>query len=779
MSALLSLQLSTAREGERVQERRGAQDPRDFFAGPQPGRRCPRPPESPAPAPLLHTVWRRPRGRPATLDGMPAAMLPYACVLVLLGASAQGPLWPSPPIKPLLLQDSQGAEAARLLLADRTRTPTSVSRVQNIRPCAPLSKHLCYPVARHLDWSPRFPHVEEGMGPRSRPSNGSSTSAKVGGERPWPSAERRGWRRRCWVSTEAAQPPQPKFKRAPLWTLPRTAPYVVYFPNAGGCDPGPPHTSGRLSDPKALKRRPTVSNPLSSKPKYFCETRGFLAPPGKTWWTTKLPKVPPQARTSEAAGMAGAGHLHWEPSCQQPLPNRALVTALLPPRLDGPWISTGCEVRPGPEFLIRSYTFYPNRLFRAYQFFYRDPSCSEPTHSLLIKGRVRLRRASWVTRGATEADYHLHKVGVVFHSRRALLDLARRLDHSKAGGDCAHRLPPARAWLPGALYELLGAGAERDCAAALGFTMHELSLVRVQRRLQPEPRAAPRLVEELYLGDIHTERAERRHYRPTGYQRPLQSALHHAHPCPACSLIARSDEHHPPVLPPQAALPLRLGGHWVSPGCEVRPAVLFLTRLFTFHGHNRSWEGYYHHFSDPTCRQPTFTVYAAGHYTKGTPSVKVRGGTELVFQVTRARVTPMDRVTTAMLNFSEPSSCGGPGAWALGAERDITATNGCLPLGIRLPHVEYELFRMERDPLGQSLLFIGQRPTDGSSPDTPEKRPTSYQAPLVLCDSVTWGFSPQHGARLQTPVRGGTPCPHVAPLPVLLLVLRPAFFQWL
>ena len=85
----------------------------------------------------------------------------------------------------------------------------------------------------------------------------------------------------------------------------------------------------------------------------------------------------------------------------------------------------------------------------------------------------------------------------------------------------AHRLPPARAWLPGALYELLGAGAERDCAAALGFTMHELSLVRVHGEAQ----GAPRLVEELYLGDIHTERAERRHYRPTGYQRPLQSAL--------------------------------------------------------------------------------------------------------------------------------------------------------------------------------------------------------------------------------------------------------------
>lgn len=189
-----------------------------------------------------------------------------------------------------------------------------------------------------------------------------------------------------------------------------------------------------------------------------------------------------------------------------------------------------CEVRPGPEFLARSYTFFPNRLFRAYQFYYRDALCREPAHSLLIKGKVRLRRASWVTRGATEADYHLHKVGIVFHSRRALLDVAGRLNRTRAGQDCAQRLPPTRAWLPGALYELLSPRAQWDCTAALGFTMHELSLVRVQHHLQPRPPAGPQLVKELYLGDIHTEQAERPHYRPTGYQRPLQSALVSAGP---------------------------------------------------------------------------------------------------------------------------------------------------------------------------------------------------------------------------------------------------------
>ncbi|XP_042740917.1 protein APCDD1-like [Lagopus leucura] len=485
----------------------------------------------------------------------------------------------------------------------------------------------------------------------------------------------------------------------------------------------------------------------------------------RCWWLAGLLVVHAVAERS----------LRWEPRCRQQLrhlQDGARIEARLPPRLEGHWVSTGCEVRPGPEFLTRSYLFYANRLFKAFQFYYWDPSCREPSYSLVIKGKLRLRQASWITRGATEADYHLHKVGIVFHSQKAMREAASRIDRSSGEG-CGGFLPPGRAWSPGALYELLSAKTERDCTAALGFAMHELSLLRVETHHQPLPgpqQSGSSLVEELYLGDIHTDWPERLHYRPTGYQRPLQSAVHHMHPCPACGAIYRADEHHPPILPAQVELPVQLSGSWVSTRCEVRPAVLFLTRYFIFHGSNHTWQGYYYHYSDPLCKQPTFTIYASGRYTQGVPSSKVKGGTELAFKVTQARVTPMDQVTVMMLNSSEPGSCGLASSWSAGVEQDITPTNGCLALGIRLPHTEYELFRTEHDPKERSLLYVGERPTDGSSPDRPDKRPTSYQAPLVQCAGASEEF-PSYYSLKHVGKEGANGSEELKPLPVALLLL--------
>lgn len=173
-----------------------------------------------------------------------------------------------------------------------------------------------------------------------------------------------------------------------------------------------------------------------------------------------------------------------------------------------------CEVRPGPEFLTRSYTFHSSRHFQALQHYYVDNGCEDPAYSLMIRGKLRLRQASWITRGGTEGEHHLSKVGIVVHSLAAKQRLISRLPVTCVG------LTLDRV-VPGKLYELYNTRAGRGCLAALGFSMIELGLIRVETHHHSHEGK----IQELFLGDIHTDWTQRTQYRPTGYQEPLQNAM--------------------------------------------------------------------------------------------------------------------------------------------------------------------------------------------------------------------------------------------------------------
>lgn len=243
-----------------------------------------------------------------------------------------------------------------------------------------------------------------------------------------------------------------------------------------------------------------------------------------------------------------------------------------------------------------------------------------------------------------------------------------------------------------------------------------------------------------------------------------------------CALVYRSSELHPPVLPHRPALPIALAGRWVSQRCETRPNVLFLTRDFTFDPEKHAWEGTYRHYSDSACSQLTFILRASGHYAQGNPSTKVLGASDFVFKVTTVKVTAAEGSTAKLLNATRPGKCGPMGGWEVGVEQDLTPTGGCNLLGIKLPHKEYELFKVELDHRKHPLLFIGERPTNGSSPDRPHRRPTSFQPPMVLCSMTemqTFHRSGINSKQVQLAVSGTQ-----RPEQLLLLVLGTVLCSW-
>ena len=197
-----------------------------------------------------------------------------------------------------------------------------------------------------------------------------------------------------------------------------------------------------------------------------------------------------------------------------------------------------------------------------------------------------------------------------------------------------------------------------------------------------------------------------------------------------CKKIARSDEKNPPILHHRHRPVSSLHGEWFSSRCETRPVGMFLTRRLLFHEDNVTWEGYYYHYSDAICRQPSFTIYARGEYFPGNVSLTLEHTQEFDFKVEQVKVTPEDKGVVYNLNNQDNgNTCGKLGSWRRGIEQDVTDTKGCGALGIKVPHVEYEISKLEQEH-HRTLLYLGQRPTESVYSST---RPTSFQSPLVRC----------------------------------------------
>ena len=276
--------------------------------------------------------------------------------------------------------------------------------------------------------------------------------------------------------------------------------------------------------------------------------------------------------------------------------------------LPGTWVSTECETRPGPQFVLRRYTFHggnSSHLVTGVVYHYADPSCSQPIHSITMQGRVTVREPSWIVPGATQADFQLLHAWVRPYMKDVALKTQKKISKicPELGG---------ASWRTGDDYSVFTEGGKEDCLAGLNLAFWEFQLFRLERGLGGE-------YARLQLGDLHSHPGKRRQYRPTAYQPHHLVKYNKHHHTLTGRLVHNSSPRYPPTLSIASTIPVThtaLAGSWHSTRCEVRPHSLFITRMITFSKGNQ-WHGVFNFFLDHFCSKKHFSVNVTGRYIRG------------------------------------------------------------------------------------------------------------------------------------------------------------------
>ncbi|EZA62470.1 hypothetical protein DMN91_003928 [Ooceraea biroi] len=302
-------------------------------------------------------------------------------------------------------------------------------------------------------------------------------------------------------------------------------------------------------------------------------------------------------------------------------------------RLHSTWLSQECEVRAGPEYIIRKYMFFNNGTFLLWRYHYAEESCSIATHTVAIRGFIKLLGSSTVVSGATETNFHVDAVNIIPLNRQ----VAHKFGH-KLNLVCGPQ-PRWRPYVPELIYEqprqdspfwqgpvynslqAYSPAKKRlglQCLEPFGIEFSELKLLRVQKKQLGPPGdtlySGPRY--QLFLASPAPNVHSRWNHKPTSLQPTAMLRSDTVNGCPICGSVIRATEYSPPLLHEVAALPALIGGYWHSDRCESSQGGIWLKRQLQIHSGDKLWTGQWDYYDDPQCTIPLYAVTAAGSYVQ-------------------------------------------------------------------------------------------------------------------------------------------------------------------
>lgn len=165
-------------------------------------------------------------------------------------------------------------------------------------------------------------------------------------------------------------------------------------------------------------------------------------------------------------------------------------------------------------------------------------------------------------------------------------------------------------------------------------------------------------------------------------------------------------------------------GKWESINGEERPnpwgGTYYLKRYFINSKNEANTRLVF--YTDESYSALNVTIEVAGPYHFIKPSDFVEGAVETDFEFVRIAVTPHSQAMVDMLNGMPAPYLK---TWTANLKQEV-AVSGQGIMGIIIGgYKEYDLVKAEDD-----LLYYGERPSDGTAPDSPEKRAGALQVPL-------------------------------------------------
>ncbi|XP_065064397.1 protein APCDD1-like isoform X2 [Rhopilema esculentum] len=402
--------------------------------------------------------------------------------------------------------------------------------------------------------------------------------------------------------------------------------------------------------------------------------------------------------------------------------------------LKGIWTSSSCEAYHGPQFILRKYVIRQDGRWSADYYHFKDGSCTVPTFTVHMSGVFRVGEKNSL--GGYQGDFTSRSFLLVPHDKTSLIELLKTAEQycPKASLPQLQKDRSGEATIKMLKNYTMTKDVYRNamCRSKFGIHLYTHKLLRILRN-----KRRSNVDDLLYFGETPTQ-PSRRSFVPSAYHFPLSRS---SSSCKVCKKLesAKPDD---VIRLPLPRKDMRIEGEWTSVSCQA-VSDTFMSRYLKFSRPDskgrRTWKLVYYFYLDSSCKVLSYKIAARGKYSTPTKSGLIAGAYNVAFNLTDTEITPYEMLIVELLQAEPEGTCGVSSRWKAGDTQSVKSTQGCRMFRIGIPSIEYDVLKAVKNDDGDIDLYTGQSSTMNIVPNTPDKRPSSFQIPLRRCADVVTG----------------------------------------